>query len=1540
VHGVNDAPVVSGIPGETIDEDNAFALINLDDYVEDLDNPDSEITWNATGQTDLTVNIVDRVATIQILDEDWYGSEVITFTATDPGLLSDSGVATFTVNAVNDAPQVSGIPGQTIDEGDTFTQINLDDYVADPDNLDSELTWNATGQTDLTVNIVDRIATITTPDGDWYGSEVITFTATDPGLLPGSGITTFTVNGVNDAPVVSGIPSETIDEGGTFVLINLDDYVEDLDNLDSELTWNATGQTDLTVNIVDRVATITTPDGDWYGSEVITFTATDPGLLSDSAVATFTVNAVNDAPQVSGIPGQTIDEGDTFVLINLDDYVVDPDNLDSELTWNATGQTDLMVNIVDRVATIQIPDEDWYGSEVITFTATDPGLLPGSGVTTFTVNAVNDAPVVSGVPGETIDEGGTFVLINLDDCVEDLDNLDSEITWNATGQTDLTVNIVDRIAAITTPDGDWYGSEVITFTATDPGLLSDSGVATFTVNALPDFEFDPASSPYSRAIEQGQSTDYTVSLTAIAEYNSQVTLSINGISPYPGNENPIQCSFSSNPVIPDDPAVTSALNISTAQSVFPGTYVIDIKGTDGTKTRYTSVEVVVNQSPLNGSISGMVYEEGTTNPLDGVRVQSKEQFGSWQDRNWDDTETGYYIIEGLMPGTYYVYAKKAGYGTALKTDMQVNAGQNTPIEDMYMTNNPGWIYGTVTASGVGPLENVKVEVYIQKENGNTFWINTYDQTDAAGAYELHDLAPGDSYVVRANGITIGTTDYATAIEHNVNVQNGLGTEVNFVTGEAARIYGIVKDTEENPIGGVSVNCWIEGINAGSAWDTSDEVTGEYELRYVLPGHTYIIGAYPPSDTDYLSMHYDMDIPSSGDYLYDIILQKGTASLSGTIFDYTTGVPVGGIDVVLDNDTYRIHKYTVSDDAEGPTKGTFSFSKLPDNGVLELHAEPDPDTGYASSSRDLYQETNDMTGMDLYLKEGALIQGRVTVAGTGSHPNDICIDAIGGHFAEPSADTEYSDEFSGDGYYEMRFAPGTYTIGVDFSDGNISWPEALTVSDAGESHTVDLTIYSIPDDCVTISGNITINAAAHEDSSFMITAMPAGLSDSLVPGSAIPDAVSMYGYDGVSSTYTLHVIPEREYDLVFGLYNEREEVLESFAIIDIAENVVVGSANINGPDFTFDSPGGEITGTVTAKGEPLLMVYGGTVSIFDASGQFAGFANSGQNGVYHIYNVPEGDYVAYADQRDHSLSPGFDAYGVTNGGTVTRDIELYERYLKITSPQNGQTLEGDIAVQAESTDAPGYKMSAMTLYVDGERYAFDNTQPFEFNWPTRYYADASVHTLKVGATFFRPYQRIESDEITVTVENPNPITVPTLEVVDPGSTLSGTVTIDVTGEDHENFTFIQLYCDDALIGYDYGAPYQISWDTTKVTEGTHQLKARGYHKYLKQYMESAPLEVEVQNTVSDPYSVTITNLTEGETVSGDTTVEVIAAPSDKAWFVTFFVDGWARGYDFLAPYRLTWRTEDFENGPHTIRALCRYRGSRTTSEHTITVNVDN
>jgi murein DD-endopeptidase MepM/ murein hydrolase activator NlpD len=106
---------------------------------------------------------------------------------------------TYSGQPTNSAPVVTQIPGQTINQGQTFSTINLSNFVTDPDAGDV-ITWTKSGNTNLTVDITNNVATITAPSG-FTGTENITFKATDAGGLFAESTAAFVVNAV-----VTGCP--------------------------------------------------------------------------------------------------------------------------------------------------------------------------------------------------------------------------------------------------------------------------------------------------------------------------------------------------------------------------------------------------------------------------------------------------------------------------------------------------------------------------------------------------------------------------------------------------------------------------------------------------------------------------------------------------------------------------------------------------------------------------------------------------------------------------------------------------------------------------------------------------------------------------------------------------------------------------------------------------------------------------------------------------------------------------------------------------------------------------------------------------------------------------------------------------------------------------------------------------------------------------------------------------------------------------------------------------------------------------------------
>ena len=119
ITAVNDAPVVSGIPDSTINEDESF-VFDLDQYTVDVDNDSSEITYTAQVISGTASNaalaIDDSTHTMSVAAvEDSSGSFTIRVTAMDDSSAVGSDTFQVVVVPVNDAPViVSPIPDKRI----------------------------------------------------------------------------------------------------------------------------------------------------------------------------------------------------------------------------------------------------------------------------------------------------------------------------------------------------------------------------------------------------------------------------------------------------------------------------------------------------------------------------------------------------------------------------------------------------------------------------------------------------------------------------------------------------------------------------------------------------------------------------------------------------------------------------------------------------------------------------------------------------------------------------------------------------------------------------------------------------------------------------------------------------------------------------------------------------------------------------------------------------------------------------------------------------------------------------------------------------------------------------------------------------------------------------------------------------------------------------------------------------------------------------------------------------------------------------------
>ena len=206
-----------------------------------------------------------------------------------------------------------------------------------------------------------------------------------------------TVTPVNDAPILTQIESQSIDEGG---VLELTLSATDIDAGDL-LVFDAISASGSNIFVSGDQLTIT-PQENYNGSFDVTVLVSDQGGLSDSQIFTLTVNPVNDPPIIEDVSNQQVAE-DGSLEIPLFASDIDGD----VLIFTADTDDNSSVSIVDNILTVS-PAANYNGSLSITAYVSDDEYTDS---TTFTVTVtINDAPVLTQIESQSIDEEGVLEL--------------------------------------------------------------------------------------------------------------------------------------------------------------------------------------------------------------------------------------------------------------------------------------------------------------------------------------------------------------------------------------------------------------------------------------------------------------------------------------------------------------------------------------------------------------------------------------------------------------------------------------------------------------------------------------------------------------------------------------------------------------------------------------------------------------------------------------------------------------------------------------------------------------------------------------------------------------------------------------------------------------------------------------------------------------------------------------------------------------------------------------------------------------------------
>jgi hypothetical protein len=449
VANTNDAPVISGSPATSVNEDSVYSFTPS---VSDDDSGDS-LSFSITNKpTWASFNVATGLLSGTPTNADVGTTSGIVISVNDGTVTSSLSAFSISVANTNDAPVISGSPATSVNEDSVYS---FTPSVTDDDSGDS-LSFSITNKpTWASFNSANGQLSGTPTNADVGSTSAIVISVNDGTVT--SSLTAFSISVVNtnDVPVISSAAIVTAmqDQVYQYTFVVLDDDSGDV------LTFSAVVKPDwLNFNTATAVLSGTPTNAD-VGSHVVTLKVTDGAGLSAEQNFSISVNNVNDAPVISSIAvlSATQDQIYNYTLV-----ATDADTGDS-LSFNASVKPDWLS--FDTVSGILsgTPTNSDVGSHSVTLTVTDNAGLHAEQSFSISVNNVNDAPVISSIAVlvATQDQIYNYTLV-----ATDADTGDS-LSFNASVKPDwLSFDTVSGILSGTPTNAD-VGSHSVTLTVTD-----------------------------------------------------------------------------------------------------------------------------------------------------------------------------------------------------------------------------------------------------------------------------------------------------------------------------------------------------------------------------------------------------------------------------------------------------------------------------------------------------------------------------------------------------------------------------------------------------------------------------------------------------------------------------------------------------------------------------------------------------------------------------------------------------------------------------------------------------------------------------------------------------------------------------------------------------------------------------------------------------------------------------------------------------------------------------------------------------------------
>lgn len=470
INKVDDAATISGDSTANVAEDN-IATGNLTGQ-DDADGLNDGTLWT------VKTNGNNGTATISAANGDWSyapnanfnGTDTFVVTLTDDDGHTKDQTVTVTVTSVDDAATITGdISGSGAEDGGAITGTMTATDAADGLTDKTYFTVSTAASNGTATINAETGAWSYTPATNYNGSDSFVVTVTDDDGFTKTQTVSLTVTQVDDEATIGGDLTGTGAEDGGAITGTMT-ATDSADGLtDSEYFTVTSAATNGTATIDPASGAWSyTPTADYNGSDQFTVTVTDDDGNTKTQVVSLTVTAVNDAATISGaITGAANEDNDiTGVLIAVDSkdgltdktyFTVSTDASNGSATINA-----------ETGAWSYTPDANYNGTDSFIVTITDDDNHTETQTINLTVNAVDDAAVITGdISGSKPQYGGAITGdLNATDVEGLTDSTYFTVSTAATNGT-ATIDAATGAWSYTPTSGAVTGDDTFIVTVTD-----------------------------------------------------------------------------------------------------------------------------------------------------------------------------------------------------------------------------------------------------------------------------------------------------------------------------------------------------------------------------------------------------------------------------------------------------------------------------------------------------------------------------------------------------------------------------------------------------------------------------------------------------------------------------------------------------------------------------------------------------------------------------------------------------------------------------------------------------------------------------------------------------------------------------------------------------------------------------------------------------------------------------------------------------------------------------------------------------------------